>query len=309
MDRGGRHRHRVQLCPPPPPQHPAFDYPVVAVLVDLDEGVRVLSNLVDIDPDEIRIGIPVEVTFASTADECAVPVFRPASRPTHDEGDGRVDRGHRADRVLEGGRTHRAQLAAEAIVAALADAGLDAARGRRTGQLHDRSGRGDRAGPLGRDRRRSAGPAECPTAAGVRRACCSMRPRPSQRGSPTSSSPTGQSRPAREPGSGGPRSSDRAELVAPGTTAGQWCSPYGVLTPASWMALNATRYMHASGSTSADFGRAVVQLRAYAATNPNAHFSGGRSRSRITRLRAGSPSRASGCSTAARRPTAQSPSS
>lgn len=59
------------------PQHPAFSYPVVAVLVDLDEGVRVLSNLIDIDPDEIRIGLPVEVTFASTADECAVPVFRP----------------------------------------------------------------------------------------------------------------------------------------------------------------------------------------------------------------------------------------
>jgi acetyl-CoA acetyltransferase len=59
-----------------------------------------------------------------------------------------------------------------------------------------------------------------------------------------------------------------------GTTAGQWCSPFGVLTPASWMSLNATRYMHTFGATSADFGRAVVQLRAYAATNPNARFYG-----------------------------------
>ncbi|MCU1452276.1 MAG: lipid-transfer protein [Acidimicrobiales bacterium] len=57
-----------------------------------------------------------------------------------------------------------------------------------------------------------------------------------------------------------------------GTTAMQWCAPYGVLTPASWMSLNAVRYMHASGATSVDFGRAVVQMRAYAATNPNAHF-------------------------------------
>jgi acetyl-CoA acetyltransferase len=55
-----------------------------------------------------------------------------------------------------------------------------------------------------------------------------------------------------------------------GTTAMQWCMPYGVLTPASWMALNATRYMHAYGVTSADFGRAVVQLRAYAEKNPAA---------------------------------------
>jgi acetyl-CoA acetyltransferase len=55
-----------------------------------------------------------------------------------------------------------------------------------------------------------------------------------------------------------------------GTTAMQWCAPHGVLTPASWMALNATRYMHQYGVTSEDFGRAVVQLRSYAATNPDA---------------------------------------
>jgi len=55
-----------------------------------------------------------------------------------------------------------------------------------------------------------------------------------------------------------------------GSTAMQWAMPYGVLTPASWMALNSTRYMHQYGVTSADFGRAVVQLRAHAATNPAA---------------------------------------
>jgi acetyl-CoA acetyltransferase len=55
-----------------------------------------------------------------------------------------------------------------------------------------------------------------------------------------------------------------------GTTAMQWCMPFGVLTPASWFSFNCTRYMHEFGVTSADFGRAVVQLRAYAATNPAA---------------------------------------
>ena len=55
-----------------------------------------------------------------------------------------------------------------------------------------------------------------------------------------------------------------------GTTAMQWCMPFGVLTPASWMAFNSVRYMHEFGVTSADIGRAVVQLRAYAATNPAA---------------------------------------
>jgi acetyl-CoA acetyltransferase len=55
-----------------------------------------------------------------------------------------------------------------------------------------------------------------------------------------------------------------------GTTASQWCRPFGLLTPASWFSLNCTRYMHEFGVTSEDFGRAVVQLRAYAATNPAA---------------------------------------
>jgi acetyl-CoA acetyltransferase len=55
-----------------------------------------------------------------------------------------------------------------------------------------------------------------------------------------------------------------------GTTAMQWCMPFGVLTPASWMAFNSVRYMHTYGVTSADIGRAVVQMREYAATNPAA---------------------------------------
>ncbi len=60
------------------PQHPAFDYPVVAALVDLDEGVRVMSNLTDVAPEAIRIGMRVTAHFLPTADGAAVPVFRPA---------------------------------------------------------------------------------------------------------------------------------------------------------------------------------------------------------------------------------------
>jgi len=61
------------------PQHPAFDYPVLAALVDLDEGVRLVSNLVEVDPAEIQIGMRLEVTFVPTAGDRSVPVFRPAS--------------------------------------------------------------------------------------------------------------------------------------------------------------------------------------------------------------------------------------
>ena len=69
---------------------------------------------------------------------------------------------------------------------------------------------------------------------------------------------------------GGAKTAPSPTSAHSGTTSMQWAMPHGVLTPASWMALNATRYMHQYGVHSEDFGRAVVQLRAYAARNPAA---------------------------------------
>jgi uncharacterized OB-fold protein len=63
------------------PQHPAFDFPIPIVLVDLDEGVRILSNLTDVAAVDIRVGMPVEVHFAPTAEGMAVPQFRPVGTP------------------------------------------------------------------------------------------------------------------------------------------------------------------------------------------------------------------------------------
>jgi acetyl-CoA acetyltransferase len=53
-----------------------------------------------------------------------------------------------------------------------------------------------------------------------------------------------------------------------------WTSPFGLLTPASWVAMFATRMMHEYGVTSEDFGRVAVVDRRHAATNPAAHFFG-----------------------------------
>jgi acetyl-CoA acetyltransferase len=53
-----------------------------------------------------------------------------------------------------------------------------------------------------------------------------------------------------------------------------WTSPFGLLTPASWVAMFATRMMHEFGVTSEDFGRIAVADRKHAATNPAAHFFG-----------------------------------
>ena len=68
------------------PQHPAFEYPVLAALIDLDEGVRVVSNLVGVAPDELRIGVPVQVEFVPTDGDHHVPVFRPLDRGTSPAG-------------------------------------------------------------------------------------------------------------------------------------------------------------------------------------------------------------------------------
>jgi len=51
-----------------------------------------------------------------------------------------------------------------------------------------------------------------------------------------------------------------------------WALPFGLLTPASWAAIFATRYMHQYGATSEDFGRISVAARKHAANNPAAFF-------------------------------------
>jgi len=59
------------------PQSPAFDYPVFAALVDLEEGVRLVTNLVDVDKESVRFDLPVEVVWAPAHDGYHVPLFRP----------------------------------------------------------------------------------------------------------------------------------------------------------------------------------------------------------------------------------------
>jgi acetyl-CoA acetyltransferase len=51
-----------------------------------------------------------------------------------------------------------------------------------------------------------------------------------------------------------------------------WYAPYGLLTPAAWVAIHARRYMHEYGVTNEHFGRIAVVDRKHAVTNPNAWF-------------------------------------
>jgi acetyl-CoA acetyltransferase len=53
-----------------------------------------------------------------------------------------------------------------------------------------------------------------------------------------------------------------------------WALPFGLLTPASWVAMAAQRYLHTYGLTPEAFGHVAVVDRKYAATNPAAYFHG-----------------------------------
>jgi hypothetical protein len=51
--------------------------PYVVAYVELDEGVRLCTNVVGCDPESVEAGMPVEVTYESVSDEVAIPQFEP----------------------------------------------------------------------------------------------------------------------------------------------------------------------------------------------------------------------------------------
>ncbi|MFF6780912.1 lipid-transfer protein [Streptomyces sp. NPDC012510] len=63
------------------------------------------------------------------------------------------------------------------------------------------------------------------------------------------------------------------EPTAEGVALG-WTLPFGLLTPASWVAMAAQRYLYAYGLTPEAFGHVAVVDRKHAATNPAAYFHG-----------------------------------
>ena len=53
------------------------DMPYVVALIKLDEGVQMLSNIVECDLDQLNCDMPVEVTFEKLNEEFTLPKFRP----------------------------------------------------------------------------------------------------------------------------------------------------------------------------------------------------------------------------------------
>jgi uncharacterized protein len=55
----------------------ADDLPLVLAWIDLPEGLRMTTNIVDCDPDDVEIGMELEVAFKDINDEVSLPFFRP----------------------------------------------------------------------------------------------------------------------------------------------------------------------------------------------------------------------------------------
>jgi uncharacterized OB-fold protein len=59
--------------------HPAFkdELPYVVAIIELEEGVRFLSNIVECSPEEVRCEMPVEVVWENVTEAFSLPKFKP----------------------------------------------------------------------------------------------------------------------------------------------------------------------------------------------------------------------------------------
>lgn len=58
------------------PPFPAFEPPYAVGLIELAEGVRMVSNVIGVAPGKVRIGMPVRLAFVRYDEELELPVFR-----------------------------------------------------------------------------------------------------------------------------------------------------------------------------------------------------------------------------------------
>ena len=77
-DDGGGTVYAASVQSKPGPGRDADDGPYVVVLVDLDAGVRMMSNVVGCPPGDVAAGMRVALAWEPLSDGRHLPVFRPA---------------------------------------------------------------------------------------------------------------------------------------------------------------------------------------------------------------------------------------
>lgn len=60
-------------------RHPAFvdKVPYIVALIELEEGVRMMSNLVNVEVEDVKCDMPVEVVFEKIDENLTLPMFQP----------------------------------------------------------------------------------------------------------------------------------------------------------------------------------------------------------------------------------------
>jgi len=69
--------HTFSVIERPPSAPFAEDVPYVVAIIELDEGPRMMSDLVDIAPEHVRVDMAVEVVFEDITEDVALPRFHP----------------------------------------------------------------------------------------------------------------------------------------------------------------------------------------------------------------------------------------
>ena len=73
---------------------PGFDYPLPIAVVELEEGTRLVADLIGVDPADVHIGMPVVAEMVAVDDELTIPMFRPVDTAAKSGADGlRLHRG------------------------------------------------------------------------------------------------------------------------------------------------------------------------------------------------------------------------
>ena len=59
--------------------HPAFEGPYSIAVVELEEGPRMMTNIINVDqtPETLQLDMPLEVVFEPLDDEISLPYFQP----------------------------------------------------------------------------------------------------------------------------------------------------------------------------------------------------------------------------------------
>lgn len=56
------------------------ELPYTIAIVDMDEGFRMYGRVVDVKPEEVEVGMRVEIYFEDATEEIAIPIFRPLEK-------------------------------------------------------------------------------------------------------------------------------------------------------------------------------------------------------------------------------------